>query len=556
MEELTTSAPAAQAESRTEAAAQAPVRRTLPAPKKKRKWPRRLLILLLLAGVVAFFAVRIGSTSRQLVSNAYIPAGVQRQDITVSVSSTGTVQPIDSYRVTALVRGEILDAPFEEGDQVKKGDLLFQVDAKEVQNSIQRAQLAVDQARLAYEDLLKTKGENQKDLGIQSTATGTVQKLYCEAGDTVALGSPIAEILDTDSMLLTVSFHAADASALSVGQSAVVMVDGAYEPLSGVIDSIAPSDLPGAGGTLLREVTIRLSNPGALAEGSTGTAWVGDVACAQGGSFTYAARETVTAKTSGKLSSLVVSQGDRVTEGQLIGSFQGADMDVQIENARISLQSAELSLQSAKDQLESYTITSPISGTIVEKNYKAGDNVDASAGVGSLAVIYDLSTLTFEMDINELDINKLSVGQEVSITCAALEGETFTGTVERINISGVSIGSSTSYPVTVRIDSAGSLLPGMNVSAQIVAQQVKDVLTVPIEAVERGQGVPQVTVAPPEALNEDATLVVDPSKLETRAVELGRSDEENIEILSGLSEGEVVVYMNQASSLFSMLQGG
>lgn len=536
-----------------------PAQRKLPKPKKKRKWLKRLIILLLLAAVAVFFVLRLGDAGRQLVSNAYIPAAAKVQDLTVSVSSSGTVRPIDSYRVTALVRGEILDAPFEEGDAVREGDLLFQIDAKEVQNSIQRAELTVEQARLTYNDLLKNKGESQKNLGVKATASGVVQKLYCQAGDMLTVGSPIADILDKDSMLLTVAFHAADAASLAVGQSAVVAVDGAYEPLSGTIDSIALSDEAGAGGTLLREVTIRVPNPGALAEGSTGTAWVGEIACAQGGAFTYAARETVVAKTSGELSSLVVSEGDRVTKEQLIASFKATDMDVQIENARISLQSAELSLQSVKDQLESYTITSPISGTVIEKNYKAGDNVDpstAAAGAGYMAVIYDMSTLTFEMSINELDINKISVGQTVQITSAALEGQSFTGKVDRININGVTVGSSTSYPVTVVIDDADDLLPGMNVSAQIVTDQVKDVLTVPIEAVERGAGVPQVTVAPPEALNEDATLVVDPSKLETRTVELGRSDEENVEIVSGLREGEVVVYINQVSSLFSMLQGG
>ena len=82
------------------------------------------------------------------------------------------------------------------------------------------------------------------------------------------------------------------------------------------------------------------------------------------------------AKTSGELKSLTVKEGDRVYDGQLLGSFDSTDMDSQIENARLSIQTAELALQSARDSLEDYSITSPIDGQIIEMNYKAGDNVD------------------------------------------------------------------------------------------------------------------------------------------------------------------------------------
>ena len=68
-----------------------------------------------------------------------------------------------------------------------------------------------------------------------------------------------------------------------------------------------------------------------------------------------------------------------MTKDQVIGAFEATDMDSQIKNAELSLRSAELSLQSTKDQLENYTITSPISGTVIEKNYKAGDNLDTTA---------------------------------------------------------------------------------------------------------------------------------------------------------------------------------
>ncbi|MEG2119513.1 MAG: biotin/lipoyl-binding protein, partial [Pseudoflavonifractor sp.] len=373
---------------------------TLKAPRKKRKWVKRLIILALIAAVIIFVMVKMSSAGNQLISSAYIPATAQVQDLTVSVSSTGTVRPIDSYKVTALVKGEVLEAPFEAGDRVAKGDLLYRIDGSDVENSIGRSEIGVAQSQLAYDDMLKSRSDARKDLDIKASAGGVVQKLYYEQGDTAAAGTPIADILDRDTMLLTVPFHSADAAAFHIGQSAAIAVGGSYEVLAGTVDSIAATDTAGLGGTLVRDVKLRVANPGALSDASTGTASIGSTDCAGTGTFSYGAQKTVTAKTSGELVSLTVKEGDRVTKGQLLGAFKSTDMDSQIENARLSLQSAQLALQSAKDQLESYTITSPISGTVIEKNFKTGDNVDpATAGGTSLAIVYDMSTLTFDMAI-------------------------------------------------------------------------------------------------------------------------------------------------------------
>lgn len=239
-----------------------------------------------------------------------------------------------------------------------------------------------------------------------------------------------------------------------------------------------------------------------------------------------------------------------MSKDQILGSFEASDMDSQIESARLSLRSAELSLQSTRDQLDNYTITSPISGTVIEKNFKAGDNLDATTS-GYLAVIYDMSKLTFDMKIDELDIGKIQVGQEVRITSKALEGQEFTGRVSKININGTTAGGVTSYPVTVDIDDPGDLLPGMNISAEILVEHAKHVLAVPVEMVGRGN---VVQVLPADAYDKDGNP--DYTRLEERPVTLGRNDENYIEILSGLEEGETVVYKMSYTSLMEQMMGG
>ena len=97
----------------------------IPKPKKKRRWVKVLIVLVILAALVFWFLVRpIMSASEQIGNMLYQTATAEYRDLTVSVSGTGTVEPADSYQVTALVKGEILDAPFEEGDQVEQGDVL------------------------------------------------------------------------------------------------------------------------------------------------------------------------------------------------------------------------------------------------------------------------------------------------------------------------------------------------------------------------------------------------------------------------------------------------
>ncbi|OUQ22758.1 RND transporter [Flavonifractor sp. An135] len=545
-------------------------------PKKKPKWlkwVKRLIALAVVAALVIFLLRSCGGGGGMVSANTYRLEPASMQDLTVSVTGTGTIEPIHSYKVTTLVKGEILEAPFEEGDTVHKGDVLFRIDAKDVENSIQQAQIAVDNAqlslesaRLSYQDLLKNQKDQKKNLQVKATDSGVITKLHVEAGDTLTAGAPIADLLDRDHMKLTVSFHSVDAATFYVGQSATIRVDGTGESLTGTIDSIAATDSVGPGGTLVREVTLMVNNPGALSDTSTGTASVGGKDCASGGTFAYAASAQILAQTSGKLETLTVKEGSHVTKNQVIGSFEETDLATQIENARIAVENAEnavenaqLTLKNAQDSLENYTITSTIDGTVIEKNLDVGDNIDGtstmSTGTTYPAVIYDLSGLTFDINIHELDINQIQVGQKVEITSQAVDGKTFTGHVDKVNINGVTTSGTTNYPVTIRLDETGELLPGMNVSARIIVEEQGQALCVPIEAVDRENG-GTVLLPGPDAVYDKEGNLVSPGTIESRTVTLGRNNDSYIEILDGLSEGEQVLIQNPVGSSMIAVMGG
>ena len=524
---------------------------TWKAPKKKRRWPKVVIAVLLVLAALFFFVIRpMLGAGKELLAGAYLTSTAQMQEMTVSVSSTGTIQPIDSYNVSGMVTGEVLEAPFEVGDQVEKGDVLYRIDPGSAETALQQAQLSVQQAQLNYDSIVD--GLNPKASG-----AGVVQKLHVKKGDLVSAGSPIADISDTSTMTLTVPFQSADAQRIAVGSSAQVTLAGTLETLTGTVESVANADLVGNGGALVRQVKIRVQNPGALTTSTTATAKVGSIACAGSGTFEANLTQTVVATGSGEVVSLNVSTGSRVSAGQVLATLGGSSAQTSLENASISLQNAQLSLQNAQDALDNYTITAPISGTVIEKNFKAGDTIDnnsLTAAGGTLAVLYDMSTLTFEMKIDEKDINKVQVGQEVTITADAVEGVTFSGVVDTVNINGTTVSGQTNYPVTVVINDPQDLKPGMNVSADIILERAGTVLCVPVDAVNRGSDKPTVQVAQEGALDENGN-VVDPSKLETREVTLGRNDNDNIEITSGLSEGEIVVWVNEVSNPFAAMMG-
>ena len=216
-----------------------------------------------------------------------------------------------------------------------------------------------------------------------------------------------------------------------------------------------------------------------------------------------------------------------------------------MESASDSVKDAQLSLENQYEELEDYTITSPIDGTVIEKKVKAGDTIDSNA---ELCTIYDLSYLKMTMNVDELDISKVEVGQDVSITADAVKGKVFTGKVTKINMAGTTTNGVTTYPVEVQIDETDGLLPGMNVSTEIIVNQVNDVVAIPVGAVVRGD----MVLVKTGNTSDDPTI---PAGYEYVNVETGVSNDQYVEIKSGIEEGDEIAYIYIASANMDMFYG-
>ncbi|MGO5028728.1 efflux RND transporter periplasmic adaptor subunit [Candidatus Agathobaculum pullicola] len=508
--------------------------------KKRRTWKKKVVIpaalIVVLAGV---FGVRHFLLSgKGEVTQAFTESQAARQDIQLTLSATGTIEPANQYDVTSSVQGEVLSCTFEEGDQVKKGDTLYQIDSTDAQNSIEQAQLSLQQSQNSYNQTV----ESLDDLNIKSDKSGVVTKLYVEVGDQVQAGATIADVRDASSMELTVPFNASDATGFRVGAAATVTMDSSFETLTGTVTAIDAADTVLDGYQIVRYVTIQVSNPGGLSTSSAASATINSVGCNQGANFTYLSEFTITAGTSGKVASLSMQEGASVSAGQTVATLSSTSVENQVENSKLSLAQQQLSYQNTVNKLDDYTITAPIDGTVITKNTKVGDTLDATNGQTTLAVIYDLSYLTFDISLDELDINQVQVGQTVHITCDSLEDAgTIEGVVTKVSVAGTTENGVTSYPVTVQIDNPPEdLLPGMNVDATIVVDEASNAVAVPISAVQRGN---IVYVKDDSAKNTDETMVngtLLPDGWKAVEVETGLSDDNYIEIVSGIAEGDTV----------------
>lgn len=477
--------------------------------RKKRKGKSGRIVIVLIVVLAAllggFFLYKKRSGAQKSKGDQSVStATVKRTDITSELTASSSLSPKDTYEVTSLVEGEVIEANFEEGDVVEKGQVLYRIDASSMdsdmssaQTSLQRAKESVQTAQSGYaEETARIAGNTYR-----STASGYIKTLYIKEGDKVNNGTKIADLYDDSVMKITVPFLSGEAAEINVGDEAAVILEDTGEQISGTVTVVSSMEETLSGGRLVKNVTVEVSNPGGLTTDTAASVKVDGFVCSAEGTFAAKTETTLSVEISGnkslEIENLLIHEGSYVeknselfqvtakTAEEYLKEFKDA-----VESADDSLENAENKLSNTQDSVDDYTITAPISGTVITKNAKVGDKISkSSSGTTTMAVIYDLSTMTLEMSVDELDVSSIKVGQSVEITADAVEGETFTGTVTNVSLQSSYSNGVTNYPVTVTLDDTGSLLPGMNVDAKIILDSSENALVIPASALMRGNRV-------------------------------------------------------------------
>lgn len=227
------------------------------------------------------------------------------------------------------------------------------------------------------------------------------------------------------------------------------------------------------------------------------------------------------------------------------------------ESAQYSVKSSEASLTEADENLVKTTVYSPMTGTISSLLVELGERVvGANMMTGTEVLrVADLNRMEVRVDVNENDIIKVNLGDTAIVEVDAYLDRKFTGVVTEIANSAITAGTTAdqvtnfrvrililreSYENLITDRNASPFRPGMSATVDIYTNQKSDVLTVPIQAVTTRTDTVNVD---PALKDEIRTLVFvsDGTHALARDVQTGIQDNVNIEILSGLSEGEEII---------------
>ncbi len=596
---------------------------------------KRIIILgavVLIIALLCFFLFGRGKKNTE-AETSYVETQAYIGNITESIEQSGVVEPYERYEITSLVRGEIISSPFEEGDFVNEGDTVYQIDDEDVQLTMEKAQNSIEKAQMSLDEI----NDDIEKLNIYATASGKLTDFSLELDDNVN-GGIIGKIINNETLTVDIPFSVSDFEKISVGDGVTITSALYMTSLPGkVTHKYYANAGNGTDGSVLKNIEIELQNPGALAENTTFAATVhtssGNVNSAGSGTIGSGTVTDLKAEVSGTVTQVAVKNGDYVTKGQLIARLSNPSLVNSQKSSALNLRDSQLSMESNQKTLDNYNITAPISGTIITKNSKAGDNIDSSNSQTVMMVIADMSKMKFTISVDELDISDIHLGQTAIVDADALPSEVFEATVTTIASEGVSSGDGvTTYDIELTIDEPGNLKSGMNVNANILINEAYDVVVIPEDALMSVRGTSATVLVktdgtsdksdspssaenasqrPRDAENnkipqrpEDAANVEMPERpegtdgggrperaeglenaerserqggiggampsgaganipegCEMRQVVIGISDGTNIEIVSGLSEGETVVYIPSTTStqggfMFGRMMGG
>ena len=576
--------------------------------KTVKKWIKRvigiILLLALIGGIIWF--VKFKNSRKETEAPVQTTSVVTRGSIDSRITGSGTVQPIESYTLTSLIEGKILASPYDEGDLVNEGDVLYRFDDTEAQTRIQKAQSAlriaqneasdaakesaraveteaknvqsaqrgVEKAERALEDAREEVDKINERMGslvVRAPISGEIEELSARPGDDVS--GVLCTVADYGDISTPVSFNGVQIQQINVGDRVSVGVPSLMASVGGVVEKKFSTPHPASNGTIMYSVKIKIDGGSVLASGTNVSVTVhtssGDVECPSSGLIVYAEPEEVKLEEAGEVVEILTENGRTVSAGAVIARLRSDSLEKELENAQTALEDARIALRDANDALknanedyadaveklnseisndavkdaqteldnavkaaEDYVIKSPVTGVVLEKHYKAGDNYGSDNSEKNLMVVADMTTMVFTINVDELDIANIQVGQSVNIMADALPADFFMGTVTNASKIGSAENGVSAYPVEITVTEPGNLMSGMNVTAEIVVGFADDVLIAPASAVFMMGGQYFATVV---------TTAGDGTETEEQVpVTVGLHNESFYEIVDGLNEGDVL----------------
>ena len=291
--------------------------------RKKKAWIKIVIVLLIVAAILIVVMVqrsRAAAAAAAEAASAVNTASVERRNVTSELSSTGTLEAADSYSIVSLVEGDVVSANFEEGDQVEKGQVLYEIDKSSVETQLTSAQNSLTRAQENYDDAVADYNQALADYSgntYKATESGYISELNIHVGDRVGGNTTLAQLYSDDIMKIRVPFLSGEAALIAPGMGAVLTLVDTGEQVAGTVTAVASQEIALTGGRLVKYVTMEVANPGGLTITTQATAQIGEFIGSDEGTFSAIIDKTMNADLAAnvEVAALLVSEGSYVTNG-------------------------------------------------------------------------------------------------------------------------------------------------------------------------------------------------------------------------------------------------
>lgn len=498
--------------------------------KNRKKIMFVVLVVIILTGGIWFYnrvmeSKEVDAGESNILEVEYM---VEKGDLKKSITGSSSLEPSDVRIISSELEGNIEFINVEEGQSVTEDEVIANY---EIESDDEEQQLEIDTAEynltVAKNDLRELY-EIYEDLNIYAEYDGTVSFLYDE-GDDVGKNSEIAEFSEVNLIKVESYFSKEQIENISIGNYASIFLSDHLITLEGKVVAIDNTPSATGGGSVGYLAEVEIEYEGVLTEGSTVKITVnnskGTFISPYSGKAVSNDVEKIYSPYGGELEKVYFDSGEFVNEGDLLAQISNSEIIEKIQEQELVVEQKRIKLEELNE--EDSTVTAPIDGTILTVYVDEDGYVEKGDDLFKLANLEEMEII---IDVDELDILSISKGQNVTVECDVFEGEIFTGKVDKISLSGSSQSGVTTYEVSVLIEDRQNMMAGMNVDAEILIEERKDALIVPVEAMKK-IGNKYIVMTKDEEDNMVAT-----------AVEVGITNENFVEILSGINEGDVVYY--------------
>ena len=514
------------------------------AEKKKRRRRIRgiialVLVAALIAGGVVFFKKKGGASSE--VGTAMVSYGA----ITSVVGGSGLVKAKTSETLSLTTAGTVMDVFVEEGQIVEQGTPLFTIDSPNAATEVQKARDEVE----GYQKQINTLQKDIAGLNLSPSYAGKLMDVVTlNPGDEISKGTKVAVLADDTRMRLEQYYSYAYAGELKAGQKVQVSIPALMTTVEGTVEAVHMVSRITPEGSKLFSAEVVIPNAGVLAKDmvATATATVNGetVYPYEAGKLEYYRVGDLTSTVSGTVISSSLVDYLSVTPGQVLVRIDGENSETEIFTAQQALEEAQKKLETAQKNLANCSAVAPISGQIIGLSVTPGQELQANS---TLVTVSDTSTVTISATVDERNISYIKTGMSVNLD---QWGNSAFGTVETVSLSSTVNNGVASYPITISADNTeGTLQVNSYVNYEIQASQNDNCLMVPIQAVrtvglEDGSSATVVYIQadsqPDNALELPYQDEEIPAGFYPVQVEIGIQDTYNVEIKSGLNEGDTV----------------